>query len=433
MVGGSFGFLEDSFDEQFLIAALVVDQSRVSHPARFMFVAGSWGRPCRTLLGVRAWLYSAMWIFTCNGRRARLSWAHTQVEIPQPVVRKAWPHWLPMVCRQREWFASAAIRIGTPEDGSIWRLSFAQKSPFLACFVRLRPLADICEALSVCGREAIIAAEWQHGFQVDLSEWVWTNDEPFDLMAPFVALPGLVYGGAEQFVVDGDWVEIDELRSMFLASSDPDPEEQDEVTKKSALAPEPSVFERFPWLLEYLNENPWVQAECGATAEDFNGTSKKQVHTTDAEATEIFDLLMNKRAEWETNEAAERSHFTVELLGGRWTAANLGVAYDAFRGACRGGDAEAWCDRFGLQKSFRCGLRQVPEEIAHLICTEWCRNMQWLFDKWQAEGDAVDYSDEALTAFRESADIAKTFEASATGPARERIGKVRSLRPRAVA
>lgn len=311
-------------------------------------------------------------------RRPRV---HTKVEAPQPVGRKAWPHWLPLVCRQREWFAAAAVRIGTPQDGSIWRLSFAQKSPFLACFMRLRPIVDMCEALSACEREAIIAAEWQHGLRVDLSEWVWTDDGPFDLQAPFAALLGLVYGGEHQFVVDGDWVDIDELRSMFPESLAHDPEEPEEVADERKLAPEPSVFERFPWLMEYLNENPWLKPDGEGSDLDLGTASKMQVHTTEAEAAEIFDLLMNKRAEWETNEVVERSSFAVELLGGRWTAAHIGVAYDAFRGASRGGDAEAWCERFGLQKSFRCGLRQVSEQVAHLICTEWCRKMQWFFDK----------------------------------------------------
>lgn len=338
--------------------------------------------------------------FFHKGRGSRELGALTKVDIPQPVGRKAWPPWLPMLCRQREWFASAAIRIVTPEGGSIWRLAFAQQSPFLACFVRLRPLVDIGESLAFCEREAILAAEWQQCFQVDLSEWVWADDDPFDLQAPFAALPGLVYGGAQRFVVDGDWVKVDELRSMFPESSAAYPEEQEEAAKTPTPSPEPSVFERFPWLIEYLNENPWMKPDGSDKVDDFDvAPKKKQVHATDAEAAEIFDILMNKRAEWETNESVERTHFAVELLGGRWTAANLGVAYDAFRGACRRGDAEAWCDRFGLQKSFRCGLRQVSEEIAHLICTEWCRKMQWLFDRWQAEGDAVDYSDGALSAF----------------------------------
>lgn len=358
----------------------------------------------------------------------------TKVDIPRSVGRKTPPPWLPMVCRQREWFATAAIRIGAPEDCSIWRLAFASQSPYLACMVRLRPVDALDDALTTCRREGIIASDWERSFVLDLSDWVWTDDGPFDLQAPFAALPGLVYAGEDRFVADGGWLEIAELRCMFVDTSPEEQGEEEETVGQPEPEHEPSVFEKNPWLLDYLHENPWMEPDNEAhIQEEAPFADKKEMRTTEAETEHIFEILMSKRAEWQPDDMAERSHFSVDLLGGRWTKAHLGVEYDAFRGSCQRGEAEQWCDRYSLQKSFRCGLRQVSEEVAHLICTEWCKKMQWLFDKWLAEGDGVDYGDEALSAFPESLEVSKVWEAGAGGPARERIGKIRSLRPRAVA
>ena len=79
---------------------------------------------------------------------------------------------------------------------------------------------------------------------------------------------------------------------------------------------------------------------------------------------------MAKRAEWDVDRKNEHEDFTVELLGGAWTKDHLGVEYDAFRGYARRGDPEEFCVRTGLQKSFRCTTRSVPEETAFQICTE---------------------------------------------------------------
>ena len=57
--------------------------------------------------------------------------------------------------------------------------------------------------------------------------------------------------------------------------------------------------------------------------------------------------------------------------------------------------------------------------------------MQFFFDKYRAEGDAVDYSDRALEAWVEDPAVARLF-LDAVGLVRERILKIRSIRPKTV-
>ena len=302
----------------------------------------------------------------------------------------------------------------------------------MVSLVRLVPAADMFEVLSTCDREGIIAADWQWGFELDLTFWVWSDDGDLDADASLAALPGLVAAGDRFFVADGDWMEWEELVSVFPEGT------MDEFVNHVALAetaPEkqPSVYETHPWLLDYLGQNPWMDAEGSATAEASAAMKPTtDVLTNDAEAAEVFDILMRKRAEWREEGEGTR-YFGVDLLGGRWTKEHVGVDYDAFRGFARKGEPEQFCERSFMQKSFRCGLRSMPEPLAHLICSEWGRKMHWLFENWLVEGDGADYSDASMAAYDETPAIAHAWAESDDGPIRERIRKIRSMRPMAPA
>jgi hypothetical protein len=148
--------------------------------------------------------------------------------------------------------------------------------------------------------------------------------------------------------------------------------------------------------------------------------------TTDAEASEIFDVLIAKRAEWAVEHTEGRQDFSVDILGGKWTKDNLGVAYDAFRGHAHRGEPEEFCVKWCLQKSFRCSVTTISEEVAHLVCTAWCSKMQFAYSKFLAEGDQADFCDNAFVGFVEDPAVARTW-AAAAGPVRERLTKIRDM------
>ena len=138
---------------------------------------------------------------------------------------------------------------------------------------------------------------------------------------------------------------------------------------------------------------------------------------------------MAKRAEWADEAVDGPGDFLVELLGGTWTKTHRGVDYDAFRGFARGRDAAQFCEMWSLQKSFRCSVLTTTGHFAHMICTAWCARMQFFYNKFVAEGDGVEYNDATLSAFVEAPDVARAYEVAAGGPVREKIAKLRAMRP----
>jgi hypothetical protein len=295
--------------------------------------------------------------------------------------------------------------------------------------VQLRE-GDLVEILQDCARDGLVASHWRWGFQVDLSEWVWTDDGPIAFDAPSAALPNLVSVGGGRCVADDEWIGFEEIVTMFGEISGAyDPDEHEDAPEGADTA-DGTLFGKLPWLLEYLDENPWLTSNVvdeGKTAPP----AFDPLLASGADVDSIYEILAAKRAEWAVEHAPARVDFSVDLLGGIWTEAHVGVIYDAFRGHAHRGEAEALCERYHLQRSFRCSVRSVPEEISHLLCSSWCSKRHVFFDKYRAEGDAVDYSDRALEAWVEDPAVTRLF-LDAVGLVRERILKIRSIRPKTV-
>ncbi len=182
-----------------------------------------------------------------------------------------------------------------------------------------------------------MATERMRFFDYNLSRWVWSGDWNFGEQAELAALPALVSIGGDRFAADGDWMEMDESRAAFPPYDDAVGDTgEDEAEPKAKV--EISVFDERLWLLDYLGANPWLPAQdvSGAEGDLGKGSAGKLCKITDADASEIFDLLTAKRHD----DKLEKSDFSVDLLGGEWTKELLGMEYDAFRGYAHRGEAE---------------------------------------------------------------------------------------------
>ena len=155
-------------------------------------------------------------------------------------------------------------------------------------------------------------------------------------------------------------------------------EPAEEVVAMPAPLAEDSCFDKHPWLLDYLDANPWLPSS--GLAGGASVAARKDIawaEVSDSDAADIFNVLMAKRAEWADEAVDGPGDFLVELLGGTWTKTHRGVDYDAFRGFARGRDAVQFCEMWSLQKSFRCSVLTTTGHFAHMICTAWCASMQF--------------------------------------------------------
>ena len=85
-------------------------------------------------------------------------------------------------------------------------------------------------------------------------------------------------------------------------------------------------------------------------------------------------------------DVAEEAHvdmyFYARVRGGRWTAANRGVAADAIAGYARGGVARAFCEIFAFSKEMSFYFGRYGEEGSRLLANEFCRRGDYFCDLW---------------------------------------------------
>ena len=74
------------------------------------------------------------------------------------------------------------------------------------------------------------------------------------------------------------------------------------------------------------------------------------------------------------------SDLEVGVLCGTWTMQSKGVPCDASKGQAKSHDCKEWCTQHGLTMSLSVYHKACGETMAHVLCQEWCRKMQYLYD-----------------------------------------------------
>ena len=147
-----------------------------------------------------------------------------------------------------------------------------------------------------------------------------------------------------------------------------------------------SFLAKHPWMTKFVEEE-----EAASSSTYVKGTSSKPSHAEEGEEGDpealadgdieaIFTALEERRAAWDLHAEGEHADFKVSLLGGAWTQAHKGQAYDAFRGVVReGSKAEQWCLQYHLQRSARFDTSTYGEAGACTMAHARCHRMHFLF------------------------------------------------------
>ena len=122
--------------------------------------------------------------------------------------------------------------------------------------------------------------------------------------------------------------------------------------------------------------------------------------------------------------------FAWAVLGGRWAAANRGVAYDAFQGETMSSDARTFVGVFMMQQTCRRSLALCGEHACSVLATRWVSKMTYLFDLWVDAGSFGGWkcTVEQLGACAEPPELT-ALATGAGGRFVQRITELRALAP----
>ena len=79
---------------------------------------------------------------------------------------------------------------------------------------------------------------------------------------------------------------------------------------------------------------------------------------------DVFDEVMERRAQWAAEHGDRIAHFASTLRGGAWTAAHTGAAVDSLRCYAATPVSKEWCRTHGLAQSCTLSLRMYGDEVA---------------------------------------------------------------------
>ena len=144
-----------------------------------------------------------------------------------------------------------------------------------------------------------------------------------------------------------------------------------------------------------------------------------------------WNALMAKRATFLLLSDKEPKDFAHHIRGGEWTEKNKGVVADVQGAYAKGGKSIEWCTLYALPMTFGCSLKQYDEADIFKLSEEWCRRMQWFYDRKKESGrtDFV-YSSEVLTGYVERAEFFDWAEALPPhSAAKGRVNEIRTRLP----
>ena len=123
--------------------------------------------------------------------------------------------------------------------------------------------------------------------------------------------------------------------------------------------------------------------------------------------------------------------FGIRPLCGKWTAAHVGVAQDAWQAYAVHQDQKDWCWRYGFNTTARFNISLYGREGALTCCRYWVSKMACWFRVWVLAGASVPflYEPRHFAEFIEPPAFTALCVAEPEPRAQARFNELRALRP----
>lgn len=141
----------------------------------------------------------------------------------------------------------------------------------------------------------------------------------------------------------------------------------------------------YPWLAEAMDLSKGftatkAQKEKGEGEGSSSDEEAGKKPLSDAELSDVWKTLAKARAHLASLPGATSECFNTRVLGGGWTAENVGCAYDAIQGYARNQQGVQFLQRRGLQKSMRFNTRSFGPATCGVLARAWIHKSQFFLD-----------------------------------------------------
>jgi hypothetical protein len=223
---------------------------------------------------------------------------------------------------------------------------------------------------------------WNHEFELERAEWRFSDDWPYDIDGMIHVLMGVVFTEGVRLASDADWMSWPEVVDSLPISGRLGATDGEHAPHRRR--PPAATFETEPWLWDYFGD----PARKHGHGEGLHGDGGGGHHGRDDGdgGEEVFDMdIEDVYTElWGHREEAGLPKkpgmpFHWIVLGGAWTAAHKGVAYDAYKALASSAEAREWAHSYSLPLSASFALARYGEETAAILATFFCDKMNHLW------------------------------------------------------
>ena len=350
------------------------------------------------------------------------------VEIPPSVSQDVRPQeWCKRICKHRDLFVSTALAVVSGHEKRWYAFMYACQSPQDVILMPMQVIDEVSKPVHVHTFDKYsIGVAFR--FNLCLGSYISGRALALTVDEYMFVLPGLCHsigaGQVESHHPELIWYQ-DFLRGQPEASA-----EGRAAQKNGRSSGQEQLAKQHPWMMKAMERRNQADVEEKKQTEDEEKAKDEMPEMAVDDVAAVMAKLEEHRADMQ---AVYEDHcvidFEVVVLGGRWTMQHVGVACDASKGQAKGQRAKDWCRIHGLSMSFSCSFKQCGETMAHDLCHEWCRRMQFFFSWHEAHpGSDVDWHDIA-NQYEEGEDFVQLMRSARSQEIHKRGAVLRAIVP----
>ena len=329
--------------------------------------------------------------------------------------------WATPFSRARKYFELTCLIVGSGEDCKYYGFRYATQNPINVVFLELYLVEDD-ELLTDFSTAAMLEFEvkqHEYNFNVLPLHVVSASELDIDEGTRMRILPGLVYGKGLVAWCDEDAIQFD----IFLAGLPIDftkPPKEKPEEPDIEVPPPADYWESCPWM-EHRRARNKKKPDSDSGDDSSTDSSVDQdgdPEDDDADIEDATAYVRLLRKEWLLEHHEEEIDFEVVPRGGDSTLRDHGVMCDSWRGQGKRAYHERWVAAYFQYRSCTNAILEHGEEIAQLLCRQWCHKMQYYYNRWKRRytvefGDI--YDDEYILAYRPLDECVELFDRLAIG------------------
>ena len=303
---------------------------------------------------------------------------------------KPMPHWVKQVAIHREVFTNCIFIFWVDGFPQCFKFMFAQQNPM---HLQLSPLKyrDVplqMESVISYNWQTMAARSWRNTFEPDYMKHVAWHELPSVPLDAISILRPAVYLRGGDVASDGVATPLAALLEQLPAVTISQKQGSDSSASSRIHLPQNAFAElvaQHPWLAGSLEQDAKVvlQKMKTSNSDHVDVAEREDVGLTDDQIEEAFGNLRKARDEW-GGEDPDSPDWRITVVGGAWTAAKRGSAFDGFRAAPRPGSAEEFAIRYQLGRSAYFATSIYGVAGASDMARAFAHKCQWFHDIWQA-------------------------------------------------